>query len=108
MTEEKNWGMGWASRHIERLKAGETVQFRPHGNSMIPKIQSGQLCTVAPVDVSTVEVGDIVLCKVNGAQYVHLVSAKRDGQFQISNNKGHVNGWISSTAVFGKLVKVEP
>ena len=26
--------MSWADKHIEGLKNGETVQFRPHGDSM--------------------------------------------------------------------------
>jgi hypothetical protein len=60
--------MGWARVHVERLRAGETVSFRPRGNSMSGKIESGQLCTVAPVDPATLEVGDIVLCKVNGRE----------------------------------------
>jgi len=38
--------MGWATGHIEKLRAGETVSFRPRGNSMTGKIESGQLCTV--------------------------------------------------------------
>jgi hypothetical protein len=62
--------MGWASAHIARLQDGETVQFRPRGNSMQGKIESGQLCTVEPVDTATLKVGDIVLCKVNGKQYL--------------------------------------
>jgi hypothetical protein len=45
--------MGWASGHIARLQKGETVSFRPRGNSMKGKIDSGQLCTVAPVDPAT-------------------------------------------------------
>jgi hypothetical protein len=49
--------MGWASNHIERLREGETVSFRPRGHSMSGKIESGQLCTVAPVDVVTLQVG---------------------------------------------------
>jgi phage repressor protein C with HTH and peptisase S24 domain len=99
--------MGWAAGHIVRLAAGETVSFRPHGNSMIPKIYSGQLCTVAPVDHSTLVVGDIVLCKVKGSEFVHLITAiQHDNRFQISNNKGHVNGWISANAIFGKLISV--
>lgn len=101
--------MAWASAHIERLKAGETVQFRPHGNSMNPKIGSGDLCTVAPItDYAKVEAGDIVLCKVNGSQYLHLVSAIQGPRFQISNNKGHVNGWVTANAIYGRLVNVEP
>lgn len=97
--------MGWATAYIERLKKGETVQFRPHGSSMLPKIRSGQLCTVEPVPFDQVSVGDIVLCKVNGSEYLHLVKAIRDGRFQIGNNHGHINGWTA--AVFGKLIKVE-
>ena len=36
--------MGWATGHIAKLKAGETVSFRPRGDSMVPKIRSGELC----------------------------------------------------------------
>ena len=99
--------MGWATQHIARLRAGETVAFRPKGNSMRGKIESGQLCTVAPVDPADVRVGDIVLCKVNGREYLHLVVAIQGPRFQIGNNRGRINGWISGRAVFGKCVRVE-
>lgn len=99
--------MGWASGYIQKLIAGETVQFRPHGNSMLPRIRSGQLCTVSPADLDSIAVGDVVLCKVHGREFLHLVSAVRGGQFQISNSKGHINGWVGPKSIFGKLVKVE-
>jgi hypothetical protein len=99
--------VGWATPHIAKLKAGETVSFRPRGNSMAPKIRSGQLCTVATVDVAELGVGDIVLCKVRGAEYLHLVKAIDGERFQIGNNRGHINGWISANAIFGKLMSVE-
>ena len=99
--------MGWATQHIARLRAGETVAFRPKGNSMRGKIESGQLCTVAPVDPAEVRVGDVVLCKVNAREYLHLVVAIQGPQFQIGNNRGRINGWISRQAVFGKCVRVE-
>lgn len=38
--------MGWASRYIQKLRAGETVSFRPHGQSMTGHIESGQLATI--------------------------------------------------------------
>jgi hypothetical protein len=103
-----NGVMGWATRHIDRIKAGETVQFRPRGNSMIGLIKSGQLCTVAPVDVATLKPGDIVLCKVAGNEYLHLVKAT-DGakRFQIGNNRGFINGWASANAIFGICIKIE-
>jgi len=93
----------WATQHIEKLQQGETVQFRPHGGSMRGKIESGQLVTVEPVE--SLSVGDIVLCKVKGNQYLHLVKAiqgtgeKR--RFQIGNNRGGINGWISRNAIYG-------
>lgn len=98
--------MGWATGYIAKLREGETVSFRPRGNSMTGKIESGQLCTVEPVDPTTLEVGDIVLCKVNGREYLHLVKAIQGSRFLIGNNRGRINGWISAKAIFGKCVSV--
>lgn len=100
--------MSYPPHIFEKLEAGEDASWRPKGNSMTPKIKSGQLCTVSPVeDPGTLRKGDIVLCKVRGNTYLHLISAIRDdGAFQISNNHGHVNGWTRK--IFGKLVRVEP
>lgn len=98
--------MTWATHYIERLKAGETVSFRPRGNSMIPKIRSGDLCTVGPL-AQPPSRGDIVLCKVAGRQYLHVVTAIRGDLFQISNNQGRVNGWCSRQQIFGILERVD-
>lgn len=101
--------MGWATGHIEKLRRGETVTFRPRGNSMSPRIRSGDLCTVEPVvDAAGVEVGDIVLCRVRGAEYLHFVKAIQGERFQIGNNRGGINGWIGANGLYGKLVRVEP
>jgi hypothetical protein len=98
--------MGWATPYIEQLRAGETVSFRPRGSSMKGKIESGQLCTVAPVEPGSLAVGDIVLCKVNGREYLHLVKAIQGPRFQIGNNRGRINGWITAGQIFGKCVNV--
>ena len=99
--------MGWATGYIEKLKQGETVQFRPRGNSMQPKVKSGQLCTVEPVeDFDALVKGDIVLCKVSGNQYLHFIKARQGERFQIGNNKGGINGWIGTNGVYGILVEV--
>src|SRR5262249_18286414 len=99
--------MGWAAGHIEKLRAGETASFRPRGHSMAGKGESGQVCTVVPVDPATLEVGDVVLCKVKGREYLHLVKAIQGQRFQIGNNRGRVNGWVSANAIFGKCVRIE-
>lgn len=70
------------------------------------KIDSGQLCTVTPVDAASLFVGDIVLCRVRGAEYLHLIKAIQGGRFQIGNNRGGINGWIGTNAIFGRLVSV--
>ena len=99
--------MGWASSYIEKLRAGETVSFRPLGHSMVGKIESGQRCTVIPVDPAVLKVGDIVLCKVRGYEYLHLAKAIQGDRFQIGNNRGRINGWVSRNAIFGRCIKVE-
>ncbi len=99
--------MSWATAYIARLQEGVTVQFRPRGHSMTGKIDNGQLVTVVPIKEDTsIAVGDAVLCKVNGKQYLHLVKAVRGAQYLIGNNRGLTNGWTSH--VFGKVTKVEP
>jgi len=95
-----------------RLLAGEKVTFRESGNSMKPRILHRQECTYAPVkEHADVQKGDCVWCKVKGRHFTHLVSAKKpvdDGfLYQISNNQGHVNGWIGLDAIFGKVVAIE-
>lgn len=110
----------WATQYIELLKQGQTVKFRPHGNSMQPRIESGQLVTVVPAfkeyataahttDIAEPDIGDVVLCKVEGRLWLHLITAiGSDGRYQISNNKGHVNGWCTRDNVFGVVVMAEP
>jgi hypothetical protein len=98
--------MGWATAHIEKLKQGEVVQFRPRGNSMSGKVESGQLCVVKPVGIAALNVGDIVLCKVNGFQYLHHIKAIQGERFQIGNNRGRINGWVGRNSIYGKCVQI--
>jgi hypothetical protein len=101
--------MGALDVYAAQVAAGETVSFRPTGSSMVPLIRSRQLVTVVPVKSSAVEVGDIVLARVKGNVYLHLVSAVDDtrGRVQISNNRGRVNGWTDHARVYGLCTSVE-
>jgi hypothetical protein len=76
---------------------------------MTPLIRSRQLVRVAPVNAARVEVGDIVLARVAGSVYLHLVSAidPGNGRVQISNNHGRINGWTSQAKVFGICTSVD-
>jgi hypothetical protein len=75
---------------------------------MAPRIDSGQLCTVEPVDPAALRAGDIVLYKVRGSEYLHFVKAIQGDRFQIGNNRGLINGWIGASGIYGRLSKVEP
>ena len=74
---------------------------------MAPRIKSGQLCTVEPARVDALGAGDIVLCRVAGAEYLHFVKAIQGARFQIGNNRGGINGWVGANAIFGRLLAVE-
>ena len=98
--------------YIETLKSGQNVSFREKGNSMVPLIYSNQKNTYSPVvSDDDIKVGDIVWCKVKGNFYTHLLTAKKQEKdtmrYQISNNKGHVNGWIKLEKIFGKVIFTE-
>lgn len=93
---------------IQKLLKGETVEIRPRGNSMRPKIKSGQLVTIEPIkDFGSLKKGEIVLVKVGSNTYVHLISATDKNRVQISNNHGKINGWTQRINVFGRVVKIE-
>ncbi len=98
--------MSWATRAIESLKKGETVTIRPRGNSMSGRIESGNLVTIEPIKKAP-EKDDVVLCRVGGSDYLHLVKAVSGDRFLIGNNKGRINGWTGRGSVYGKVVKVE-
>lgn len=90
---------------VERLENGETFETREKGNSMVPRIRSGQKHIVAPVNIEDVEVDDIVYCKVKGTFYTHLVKAVDPNKgCLIGNNHGKINGWTNK--VYGKVIEV--
>lgn len=90
------------------LEKGE-VTWKPHGNSMTPRMESGDQVRVKQVDPRVLKVGDIVYAKVKGSYYLHLLSAIDESQdrYQISNNHGHVNGWVTADKVYGVCVQVK-
>lgn len=101
--------MSWAKNHIEKLQKGETVSFRPKGHSMKPKINSGDLVTVEP-DLKDLAEDDIVLCKVKGTHYLHLIKGEKTVKdkklYLIGNNKGGINGWVGLNCIFGRVTEV--
>jgi hypothetical protein len=99
--------MSWASEAITKLQKGETTQVRPRGNSMTGKVNDGDLVTLEPADASQLKKGDIVLVKVNGRVYLHLIKAVNNGRYQIGNKRGGINGWVGVNAIYGIATKIE-
>lgn len=99
--------MSWAKFAIEALRRNETVQIRPRGHSMRGKVNDGNLVTLEPCDPTSLQVDDIVLVKVKGRDYLHLIKAINGQRFQIGNNRGGINGWVGPNCIYGKAIKVE-
>lgn len=91
--------------NIEKLLNGESVINKEPGNSMLPILKSKQPVRLNPITWEECEVDDIVLCKVRGNVYTHLVKGKNDKRgLLIGNNHGHINGWTKT--VYGKVVEI--
>ena len=89
------------------LMAGEICKVTGIGNSMTPILKSKQSVICEPVKEDTVlKKRDIVLCKVNGRCYLHLIHAVKEDSFLIGNNHGHMNGWTPRRNVFGRVVEI--
>ncbi len=99
--------MGWVNDARKELLAGREVKVRPQGGSMRGRIESGQLVTLVPVDPAAVVIDDVVLVAWKGGFLLHIVKAATAEQLLIGNNVGRTNGWVSRSAVLGKVVAVE-
>jgi len=71
------------------------------------RVESGNLVTLVPAKPEEIAVDDVVLVRVGGIDYLHLVKAKDSGRFLIGNNRGGTNGWVGPAALYGKAVRVE-
>ena len=58
--------------------------------------------TCGELGIKDVKKKDIVLCKVKGNHYLHLVKAVGKKRVLIGNNHGHINGWTKN--IYGKVV----
>lgn len=99
--------MSWAKFAIEALRNGQTVQVRPRGHSMKGRVNDGDLVTLEPCSASNLAIGDIVLVRVKGRDFLHLIKAANQNRFLIGNNRGGINGWVGHNSIYGVATKVE-
>lgn len=99
--------MSWANFAIEALQRGEITQVRPRGHSMQGKVNDGDLVTLEPHNPDDLKIGDIVLVRVKGRVYLHLIKARNGDRFLIGNNRGRTNGWVGKNCIYGVAIKIE-
>jgi hypothetical protein len=73
---------------------------------MAGQVPSGALVTVAPL-TTPLRAGQIVLCKVSGAQYLHFAAVVVGNRIRIENAKGHSNGWTTLKNIYGVLQSID-
>ena len=88
--------MGWASAAIELLRQGQVVTLHPRGHSMAGRVNDGDRVTVEPIGERELRVGDGVLVRLHGKEYLHLIKAIQGGRYQIGNNRGRYQ-WLDRT-----------
>jgi len=99
--------MNYATLAIERLREGQHARIKPHGNSMRPRVNDGDLVTLAPAEPATLKAGDIVLVRCKGSVLLHLIKATDGSRFLIGNNHGGINGWVGPSAIYGIATTIE-
>lgn len=100
--------MSWADAAIQKLQNGETAKIRPRGHSMTGKVNDGELVTLEPCDPTSLKKDDIVLVKVRGRVYLHLIKAVNNGRYLIGNNRGGTNGWVGANSIIVIATQIEP
>lgn len=98
--------MSWVKQALEGLAANGTATVRPFGGSMRGRIESGQAVTLQTAGYADVAAGDVIFIRWKNNYLLHLVLDKKDGQLQIGNNLGKINGWIDADAVLAKVIGV--
>ena len=78
---------------------------------MSGRINDGDSVVHVPCCAQDLAVDDVVLARVRGRRYFHLVLhkiiAREADQFLIGNEQGRLDGWVTATQIFGKVTKVE-
>ena len=99
----------------EMLQSGRSVQFRSSGNSLKPKVISGDVTMWEPVtDHSLLQISDIVFCctQPKGLFYGHAIryiqESRGETYWWIGNlqNPPSDNGWCCKEHIYGQLYEV--
>ncbi len=103
--------MNWQEEAMAALQKGLPVQIRPRGHSMTGRINDGNLVTLEPCAAEALTAGTIVLVRIQGKRFSHIVlhsilSVEGD-RFLIGSHQGRVDGWVDRGDIYGIATKVE-
>lgn len=100
----------WSTEAVAALQRGLSVQVRPRGHSMTGRIGDGDLVTLAPCRAEGLAVGDVVLVRVQGKRFSHVVLhgilSVEGERLLIGSNQGRVDGWVDRGDVYGIVTQV--
>ncbi len=90
---------------MERLQNSLSAEVRPRGHSMKGLIDDGDLVTLEPLLSHELAPGDIVLVRVPGKRFSHIVLHKivsvEEGIFLIGSHQGRIDGWVERADIYG-------
>ena len=104
------WHDQWAGEECRQLALGETIEFRPLGNSMKGLIDAKDLVRLVPARGSGFEVNQIVLVLLSEREVVlHKIIELDDelGLVEIGDNRGNSDGWVYKSNIFGIVTHVK-
>ncbi len=93
------------------LQKGLPVQVRPRGHSMTGRVNDGDLVTLEPCAAEALTVGPVVLVRIQGKRFSHIVlhsilTVKGD-RFLIGSYQGRIDGWVDRGDIYGIAMEIE-
>jgi signal peptidase I len=99
---------------VDILDKEGSVILTCNGHSMKPLFSPGDALYIKKVNHSKLRIGDAVFCKIGRNLQVHKITAilaptyaVHNGRWEISNNHGHLNGWIDESGIYGLCMKAK-
>lgn len=75
------------------------------------RVSEGDLVTLEPCSPQDLAVGDVVLARIQGRRYshlvLHLIHEREANLFLIGSNHSRLDGWVTGENIFGKVTDVE-
>jgi len=89
------------------LSQNKEIALINRGGSMRGVIEDGQIVILGPVAEQDLRVGDAVMVRIRKERFiVHMIQDIADHHYLIGNNIGGTDGWVTSDAIYAKMIRV--